>query len=191
MKTWQEAAADARFSGGAAAAGSLAMLALCGYRTTGSALGSINAPSYIVWGDVALRKNRASLRYTLPGVALHVGSALFWAVLYEKLLAPAAGASPSRTLGTAAVATAGAAVVDLRIVPDRLTPGFERRLSRAGLGLVYATFALGLALGGHAAARRRARRITAPMVEQPELAPLGPFPAPHERSSEQANSAIS
>lgn len=183
MKTWQEAAADARFSGGAAAAGSLAMLALCGRRSIGSAFAPINAPSHIVWGDVALRKNRPSLRYTLPGVALHVGSALFWGVLYEKFIAPPASAGPTAALRNAGLATAGAALVDLRLVPARLTPGFERRLTPVGLLLTYGAFALGLAAGGFAAAQRHQAGLaaTAQHDQAPELAPLGPFPHRNER----------
>ncbi|MBA3625781.1 MAG: hypothetical protein H0W48_15315 [Methylibium sp.] len=182
MKTWQDAAADARFSGGAAAAGSLAMLALCGSRSIGSATAAINAPSHIVWGDVALRKNGPSVRYTLPGLALHVGSSLFWGVLYEKFLAPPAGAGAATILRNAGLATAGAALVDLRLVPSRLTPGFERRLPRAGLLLVYGAFALGLAVGGCAAAQRRqAGRLLPAQRDQPELEPLGPFPTASER----------
>lgn len=190
MKTWQEAAADARFSGGAAAAASLAMLALCGRRSIGSAVAPINAPSHIFWGDIALRKNRASLRYTLPGLALHVGSALFWGVLYEKFAAPPPGAGTAATLRNAGLATAGAALVDLRLVPARLTPGFERRLSTVGLLLTYGAFALGLAAGGHAAAQRRRPGLTASSQgDRPELAPLGPFPEPGERLPAQRAAA--
>jgi hypothetical protein len=49
--------------------------------------------------------------------------------------------------------TALAAVVDLAIVPKRLTPGFEQRLTRPSITLVYAGFAVGLALGGLLARR--------------------------------------
>jgi hypothetical protein len=181
MKTWQDAAADARFSGGAAAAGSLAMLALCGRREIGSAVAPINAPSHIVWGDRALRKNRPSVRYTVPGLALHLASSWFWAVLYEKVAAPQAGADPLKTLRNAGLATAVAAVVDLRAVPERLAPGFERRLSGTGLGLVYGAFAIGLALGGQLAANRRSGRNAGKVHDAPELAALSPFEAPADR----------
>ena len=40
-----------------------------------------------------------------------------------------------------------AAWVDLAVVPPALSPGFERRLSRGSLCLVYLGFAAGLALG--------------------------------------------
>lgn len=56
-----------------------------------------------------------------------------------------------RTAGVVADAALGtgiAAVVDLRLVPPPLTPGFEHRVSPTSLVWVYASFAVGLALGG-------------------------------------------
>lgn len=50
--------------------------------------------------------------------------------------------------------TALAAVTDFKLVPERLTPGFEHRLSTPSLVLTYALFAAGLALGGIIAAKR-------------------------------------
>ena len=47
---------------------------------------------------------------------------------------------------TAAVVTAIGAFTDLRLVPPRLSPGFEHRLSKTGVALVYLGFACGLAL---------------------------------------------
>src|SRR5690606_8083831 len=47
---------------------------------------------------------------------------------------------------TAAAVAAGACLVDLRCTPQRLTPGFERRLSPSSLFVVYAAFGIGLAL---------------------------------------------
>ncbi|ESJ25561.1 hypothetical protein B551_0203050, partial [Cupriavidus sp. HPC(L)] len=41
---------------------------------------------------------------------------------------------------------AAACVVDLRLTPKRLTPGFERRLSPWSLALVYVAFGLALPL---------------------------------------------
>ena len=58
-------------------------------------------------------------------------------------------------MADAVAVSAVAAVVDLACVPDRLTPGFERRLSERSLVMVYTAFAAGLALAGLAALRRR------------------------------------
>ncbi|MDI1261530.1 hypothetical protein [Aquabacterium sp.] len=42
--------------------------------------------------------------------------------------------------------TAVAALADFKMVPERLTPGFEHHLSRKSLWLTYGVFAAGLAL---------------------------------------------
>ena len=55
----------------------------------------------------------------------------------------------------AVTAAAVACFVDYRLTPRRLTPGFEHRLSSKALLAVYACFAVGLAIGSMAAARRR------------------------------------
>ena len=48
-------------------------------------------------------------------------------------------------LAPAAVITTTAYAVDFHFTPQRLTPGFEHRLSKRSLLTVYAAFALGLA----------------------------------------------
>lgn len=58
-------------------------------------------------------------------------------------------------LAMAAVVAAGASLVDLRCTPQRLTPGFERRLTPSSLLLVYTAFGLGLVLCDSVAAYRR------------------------------------
>ncbi|MFM9436612.1 hypothetical protein ACFDR9_003697 [Janthinobacterium sp. CG_23.3] len=97
------------------------------------------------WGQRAVRQNRPSVRYTLPGYVIHHASAVMWAVLYEKWLGGRArGAVP--VLGSAAAMSALACFVDYKLTPQRLHPGYEQRLSSASLLLVYAAFGLGLAL---------------------------------------------
>jgi len=54
----------------------------------------------------------------------------------------------------AAAVTAVAALVDLRIVPHRLSPGFQDRLSGRALVQVYGGFALGLVLTAWLGGRR-------------------------------------
>jgi len=123
-----------------------------GRRDAHAAAGAINAPSHWVWGRKALRRNSVDLRHTLLGLAIHQASSLFWAGAYRWLLG--ARPAPARVVGGALAVSALAAVVDLKVVPERLTPGFERRLSGPSLSLVYLGFAAGLALGAAAAAPR-------------------------------------
>ena len=62
--------------------------------------------------------------------------------------------TPAQVVADAVAVTAVAALVDLKVVPEWLTPGFERRLSRPSLAGVYVGFAAGLALGACARLRR-------------------------------------
>lgn len=148
MSTWTGALKDAMVSGGAASITSAALLALRGRKDTGSAVAPLNATSHIVYGDEALRVNRPTARHTVVGAALHAASGVFWGVLFEKLLRrerrPASAGAVARN---AIKATAVAALVDLVVVPKRLTPGFERRLSGRSLWMVYGGLAAGMAVG--------------------------------------------
>ncbi|AKJ29549.1 hypothetical protein [Caldimonas brevitalea] len=155
MKTWTGAAKDALISGGAASITSAALLALRGRKDTGSALAPLNATSHIVWGDEALHVNRATAKHTLTGGALHAASGVFWGVLFEKLLGRERQPTSVGALArNAAKATAIAAVVDLVLVPKRLTPGFERRLSGRSLWMVYGGLAAGMVVGAYLLKRR-------------------------------------
>jgi hypothetical protein len=130
------------------AALSAAALMWRGRTERGSAAAPINAVSHLVWPGVALRRDDLTLRHTGTGAVLHVASALLWGGLYSWLrhqrLRPTAG---NAVLDAAAVGAA-AALVDLKMVPPRLAPGFERRLSGSGVGWAYVALAAGLALGG-------------------------------------------
>lgn len=154
MRRWRQAGLEVLAAGAGAGAASLAALLATGRRDAGSAVAPLNAVSHIVWGDIALRKNRPSLRYTATGLGLHLASAVFWAGVQRLVLG-----RRRRTADVAASAlatAAAAAVVDLALVPPRIAPGFERRLSPESVALVFGAVALGLALGG--ARRRPVRR---------------------------------
>ncbi|HSN33231.1 MAG TPA: hypothetical protein VLU41_11150 [Ideonella sp.] len=139
-------------SGSAASVLSIATLAARGRRDDASAWAPLNAPSHWLFGRRALRQDGASWRYSASGLVTHHLASLFWAWFYERLLGRRAGLA-GRVAG-AALVTGTAALVDLTVVPARLTPGFEHRLSARSLALVYAAFALGLAAGSIALARR-------------------------------------
>jgi hypothetical protein len=99
------------------------------------------------------------MRYTAAGYAIHHASSVFWACFFERALLGRRAPAPSRVAATAAVTTIAAYFVDYRVVPQRLTPGFESRLPLQDRALVYAAFAVGLGLGAclRTRARRRAR----------------------------------
>ena len=142
-------------SGGVAGVLSALVLAGLGRAEVGSAAAPLNAPSHWVWGRRALRRDDVTARHTVLGTLVHQASSFFWGVFYELVQGCRRDANGATRLADAAAVTVAAAVVDLRLVPQRLTPGFERRLSRRSVALVYASFAVGLALGGAWMARRR------------------------------------
>jgi len=132
-------------SGGAAALLSLVALMTQSRRDTGTPWTGINAVSHWLYGDPALRRHSLSGRYTAPGVVIHTLSSLLWAGLHRLVLRAVRRPGVPSIAATAAAVTAVAALTDLRLVPERLTPGFERRLAPRSVALVYVAFALGLA----------------------------------------------
>lgn len=147
MTTWKRAWKEGVVSGSIASVLSTWMLVRAG-RRRGDAAGPVNAVSHWIWGDRALREDGASPAFTATGYLIHHAASLWWGVLHAR----AWGARPEakRPLPLALGATAAAAVacfVDYRLTPKRLTPGFEHRLSRKEMALVYGLFAVGLAIG--------------------------------------------
>lgn len=147
MKSFVKMLRRAWGSGSSASIASTAALVQCGVRDCCSAIAPVNAVSHWIWEDKALWQHRASLRYSLAGYCIHHAASVFWALAYEKLVR-SRGAPPSNTMvvGSAATVAAVACVVDMRCTPERLTPGFERRLSKPSLFMVYTAFGIGLAL---------------------------------------------
>ena len=141
--------------GSLASALSAAVLARRGRTEIGSPWAALNAPSHWFWGKQSLRRNALSWRYTGVGALTHHASAIFWAIGYDWLQSLRREPTPTTAFVDAAAVTAIAALVDLKLIPERLTPGFERRLSRPGLAWTYVGFGLGLALGGWLLQRRR------------------------------------
>jgi hypothetical protein len=139
---WGNAVRRALFSGSVASLASTMALAACGRRDVRSAATPLNGPSQWVWGSAAPYHDGFSVRYTLVGYAIHHLASIFWATAFERF-------RPHRRRGDVAMAAAVAAtacVVDFELTPHRLRPGFEKRLSRRSLVLVYCAFAAGLAM---------------------------------------------
>lgn len=150
---------DGLVAGSLASLASTVALAARGRSETGRASAPINAVSHWVHGPSACARNEPDARHTALGLAIHHASALFWGFGYAALLrrAAAAPAKANTPLTLAAATTLVAAVTDLKLVPERLTPGFEHRLSRGSVAATYVAFGLGLALSGlWLDARRRA-----------------------------------
>ena len=155
---WKAALCEAAVSGAAGSLLSAGALAIAGERERHAPAAPINGPSQWLWGRrEAARATRADVRHTLVGYVVHHVASTFWAVLHARALGSWRMASrPGPALAAAAATSAIAAVVDLKFTPERLTPGFQHRVSRPALAVVYACFALGLAAGSLAV--RNARR---------------------------------
>jgi hypothetical protein len=138
-------------------AGTLSTAALIsrGHVEQGSAAAPVNAISHWIWPVRALRRDDVSLRHTATGIVVHFLSSLFWSSAFVLLRRLRARPTPGNAVLDAAAVTAAAAVVDLQVVPERLSPGFERRLSPGSVAWVYILFGIGLAVTGSIASRRR------------------------------------
>ena len=149
MSRWTRTLQEAAVAGALASVLSAAVLAVAGRRETPGAAAPINAVSQWLWGrQEALAADDADRRHTLNGYLIHHLASTFWAVLHTAALQRSA--VPARPLPALAAATATSAVaafVDLRCTPERLTPGFQHRLSSRALAATYGAFAIGLALG--------------------------------------------
>ncbi|WP_136417506.1 hypothetical protein [Herbaspirillum sp. ST 5-3] len=154
MKNWREAIRDGAISGSIASLVSTAVLGGRGQRDTGTPFAPTNAISHWIWGDGAAEHDEPSTRYTGIGYVIHHASSTLWAVIYEKWFGEAAerGEVGRAVAGGAAVAGL-ACFVDYNLTPQRLQPGFEKRLSTPSMFLVYASFGMGLALRGLATSR--------------------------------------
>jgi hypothetical protein len=154
MESWNIATRRGLLSGAAASALSTVALAALGKAGTGSAYAPTNAVSHWVWGEKAARRDLPSMRYTALGYTIHHLSATFWAVLFERLMgARLDRLAPAPTLAAATATAAIACFADYQLTPPRLRPGYEKRLSKPSLAVVYGAFAVGLA-GGALMARR-------------------------------------
>jgi hypothetical protein len=148
MEQWNTALRRGLVSGTTSSLLSTAALALFGKREAGSAFAPTNAISHWYWGERAARRDRPSPRYTLPGYAIHHASATFWAVLFERACGDLLDRRDTGKTLLASTAAAGVACfVDYEMTPQRLKPGYEKRLSRPALAVVYGAFGLGLAAG--------------------------------------------
>ena len=132
---------------GASLASLLALIG-CSRRETGSGLAAVNAISHWAFGDDDARRDGFSWKHTITGALTQQAASVFWALVFERLLA-SRRRSPAiaRLAGEAAAMSAVAMTVDYTITPRRLTPGYELRISKSSMLAVYVAFAAGLVAG--------------------------------------------
>jgi hypothetical protein len=145
QKTWTQAIRDSRTTGAIASAATVGVAAAFGKAEVGRVLAPLNAVSHVIWGDQAAQRDSLSGKYTATGLAVNHAGAMFWAAVYEKLFGNVRSV-PAVLTGSAAVA-AVAYITDYHLVPKRLTPGYELRVSRTALAAIYGALALALSAG--------------------------------------------
>jgi hypothetical protein len=155
MKSWQQALKDSVVTGAVADLAVGAAIAVFGRRDSGSAIAPVNASSHALWGDEAAHVEQITLRHTLPGLLINAGAGIWWALVFQKLFGAASDRHglPAAVAGGAATA-ALSYIVDYHLVPRRLTPGWELRISRRSLFMSLGAMGAGLAAGALLAARR-------------------------------------
>ena len=140
-------------STGIATVATTATAALFGKREVGSAAAPLNATSHILWGDEAAKHDEADWRHTGVGVLLNAGAMLSWVYVQERYFPRPSGVWGAAASGVGVAALAY--VTDYYLVPKRLTPGFEKRLSSTALFAIYASLAAALASGAALHTRSR------------------------------------
>lgn len=143
---------SALFSGSLASIATTAALGVCGAIERRDPVSPSNGPSQWIWGRRAAFARGASVRHTLVGYAIHHATAIMWATAFEKLRR--AGSDAATTATAAAATSALAYVVDYKVVPQRLQPGFDAHVSRRSIGAFYVTFAAALAVAAWASRAR-------------------------------------
>jgi hypothetical protein len=146
--------ARALSSGSLAGLVTTAAVALAGRREARSAAAPINATSHVMWGDEAGTADGVDLKHTVPGLLINAGAGVFWALVHELLLARSHARNRATAAATGAAVSALAYAVDYHLIPRRLTPGWELRLSRRGVALGFVALGASLAIAGLLRARR-------------------------------------
>jgi hypothetical protein len=135
-------------SGAASSIVSTVAMAVVAKKETGSPYAAANATSHIVHGEKASFRDRFSLRYTVPGLLIHHASATFWSFVFERVMGGVLDQkNPAGILASAAATSAFAAFTENKLTPRPLQQGYQKRLSNKSLGVVYASIAVGMALG--------------------------------------------
>ncbi len=126
----------------AAAATAGALIAL-GY-AHGAALRPLNSVAHLLVGSRAYYMESVSLLVTPLAIAVHFGSVILWGIVLA-LLTP--GLTGGRLYPASLSFAALTWLLDSRIVPERLRPGFESGLSSSEIALLYLLLGLSLAWG--------------------------------------------
>lgn len=165
MKTWNQALKDGAIIGVMAGVATAVTAAARGRKDSGSAVAPVNATSHVLWGDRAASVEKPTVRNTATGLLINIGAAVFWATMLEKFFGLVMNRRGWRAIAWAAPVTAMVAyVTDYKLVPRRLTPGYEKRVSRKSLYGIYVVLGAAMAAG---AVLTRSKKRTVLRAERP------------------------
>jgi hypothetical protein len=134
--------ARALVSGTVSSLATALVASLMARRSGRSAAEPVNAVGSHLTGAHALWRRDFSLKATLPGVAINLGGCLFWAGVMERWVQRRPLRGTADALGRGGITAALAYSVDYLVLPRRLRPGYERKLSRAQLLAVYSVLSI-------------------------------------------------
>lgn len=140
-KQWSATLQDALVAGAIVGVATMAAAALRGRVDSGSAIAPINATSHVVHGEQAGEVEDADVKHTALGLAINAGASVLWASVYEKLFGGGRERNPLTKLLGGGMVAAIAYLVDYHLMPKRLTPGWEERVSGRSLAIVFAVLA--------------------------------------------------
>jgi hypothetical protein len=127
------------------AAATNATIMLASDKELGAPWAAINAICHVVDGDEMTQPSEWSPRESPLGIVINGTAMAVWGVLYEGALAVTKTQSSPFT---GALGALTAYVVDYHLVPKRLTPGIEKKLSSSSLLAVYLALGIALSLSG-------------------------------------------
>jgi hypothetical protein len=122
-------------------------LIACGQIEIGNAAQPLNAISHIIWGDTSATMQTASLKYTATGLLLHTMAMVMWSTFYEFVFGRLIGVRARWAVFAGVAVSVIAYLTDYYVVPDRLSPGFEKVLSPQSTFAVFGALAASLAFG--------------------------------------------
>ncbi len=125
------------------AAATSASVMLASDKENGSPWAALNAVAHIIDGDEKEQPTAYSPRESWLGLFVNGTAMALWGVLYEGALTVTKTRSSPLT---ALLGTTAAYVIDYKIVPKRLAPGIENRLSHRSVLLAYVALGLAFAL---------------------------------------------
>ncbi len=167
MASWAKTLRSAMLSGSLASVTSTVALAFLARAEGKAAVQPVNSTSHWLNGEQAGSFKQADLAHTAVGYATHHAATLFWAVIFERWVAPRRPVAALPMLRDALLLSAIAAAVDYGATPKRFTPGWEFVLSKRSMAAAYVAMAVGLAAGALIAQddQVRTRRLNARLLD--------------------------